>query len=68
MDFALENGAYRIKNIIDGALWDSEMRSPLARSGVNVQQGDYLLAVNGRKLDPAQDPWEAFQGLAGQAV
>ncbi|MEJ7810615.1 MAG: PDZ domain-containing protein [Gemmatimonadaceae bacterium] len=68
VDFTLENGAYRIARIIDGAIWDSEMRSPLARSGVNVKEGDYLLAVNGRKLDPAQDPWAAFGGLAGQAL
>jgi tricorn protease len=37
-DFALENGAYRIKRIVDGAVWDSEVRSPLARPGVNVRR------------------------------
>ncbi|HET9983748.1 MAG TPA: PDZ domain-containing protein [Longimicrobiales bacterium] len=67
-DFALENGAFRIRRIVDGAAWDSEVRSPLAQSGVNVKAGDYLLAVNGRPLDPAQDPWAAFQGLAGATV
>ena len=67
-DYALENGAYRIKRIVDGAVWDSEVRSPLSASGVNVKEGDYLLAVNGRRLDPKLDPWEAFQGLAGEAV
>jgi tricorn protease len=64
-DFALENGAYRIKRIVDGAVWDSEVRSPLARPGVNVREGDYLLAVNGRRLDPTEDPWAAFDGLTG---
>lgn len=68
VDFALENGAYRIKRIIDGAAWDSEVRSPLRRPGVNVREGDYLLAVNGTPLDPALDPWAAFQGLAGRTV
>ena len=67
-DYALENGAYRIKRIIDGGVWDSEVRSPLSQSGVNVREGDYLLAVNGRRLDPKLDPWEPFQGLAGQVV
>jgi tricorn protease len=68
VDFALENGAYRIKRILDGAVWDSEVRSPLARSGVNVKEGDYLLAVNGTRLDPKRDPWAALQGMAGKPV
>ena len=29
VDFALENGKYRIKRIIDGGIWDAEDRSPL---------------------------------------
>jgi tricorn protease len=68
-DFALENGAYRIKRIVDGAAWDSEVRSPLKRPGVtNVQEGDYLLAVNGMPLDTTVEPWAAFQGLADKTV
>jgi tricorn protease len=68
VDWAFENGAYRIARIIDGAPWDNEVRSPLARPGVNVRAGDYVLAVNGTPLDTAQDPWAAFAGLAGRAV
>lgn len=68
-DFALENGAYRIQKIIDGAPWDSEVRSPLLQPGLtNVHQGDYLLAVNGEPLDTTEDPWAAFQGLADKPV
>ena len=65
-DFALENGAYRITQIIDGGMWDSEVRSPLLRAG--VKEGEYLLAVNGVPVDISQDPWAAFQGLAGKTV
>jgi tricorn protease len=68
VDFALENGAYRMVRIIDGAPWDSEVRSPLRQPSINVAEGDYLLAVNGRALDVTKEPWAAFQGLAGQAV
>ncbi|MBX6365474.1 MAG: PD40 domain-containing protein, partial [Gemmatimonadetes bacterium] len=68
VDFTLENGAFRIQRILEGAPWDSEVRSPLAESGVNVKPGDYLLAVNGRPLDTTQDPWAGFQGLAGATV
>ncbi|MEX1051149.1 MAG: PDZ domain-containing protein, partial [Gemmatimonadales bacterium] len=68
VDWEVANGAYRIARIIDGAPWDAEVRSPLARPGVNVRAGEYVLAVNGVRLDPARDPWAAFAGLAGRAV
>jgi tricorn protease len=67
-DFALENGAYRIKHIVEGAPWDVEVRSPLRTPGVKVAVGDYLLAVNGVPLDITQEPSAAFQGLADKTV
>ncbi|HXI64428.1 MAG TPA: S41 family peptidase [Gemmatimonadales bacterium] len=66
VDWSLENGAYRIRRIITGAPWDAEVRSPLV--GMDVKEGDYVLAVNGLPLDPKQDPWAAFDGLADQTV
>ena len=68
VDWSLENGAYRIARIVRGAPWDIEDRSPLDEPGVDVDEGDYLLAVNGSPLDPTQDPYSAFEGLAGETV
>ena len=67
-DFTLEKGAYRIHKIIDGAAWDAEVRSPLRQPGVDVNEGDYLLAVNGLSLDTSAEPAAAFQGLADKPV
>ncbi|MFI5167448.1 MAG: PDZ domain-containing protein [Thermoanaerobaculales bacterium] len=67
-DYALENGAFRITRIYQGAPWDVDVRSPLLEPGVKVKEGDYLLAVNGAKLDTSMDPWAAFDGLAGKDV
>ena len=69
-DFELDktNNAYRIKKIYEGATWDADVRSPLRQSGVDVNEGDYLLAVNGAKPDTSKDPWAAFQGLADEVV
>jgi tricorn protease len=66
-DFALENGAFRIKRIVRGAPWD-DVRSPLDAPGANVSVGDYLLAVNGIPLDTSRDPFAAFAGLTGAPV
>ncbi|HSD64053.1 MAG TPA: PDZ domain-containing protein [Ignavibacteriaceae bacterium] len=68
IDWQLDNGAYKIKKIIRGAQWDSEVRSPLDAPGVNVKEGDYILAVNGIPLDITKDPWAAFEGLAGKTI
>lgn len=67
-DFALEktgrDGAYKITKIYRGAPWDTDAIGPLSQPGVNVSEGDYLLAVNGVPLDTEKDPWAAFIGLA----
>ena len=68
VDWELAEGRYRIKRIVDGAPWDSEVRSPLLEPGIKARAGDYILAVNGRPLDTAQAPWGAFAGLAEQTV
>jgi tricorn protease len=68
IDWELADGAYRIKKIIDGAAWDTEVRSSLAMPGLKVREGHYILAVNGTPLDTRQAPWEAFRGLADQTV
>jgi tricorn protease len=67
-DYVLTNGVYRFGTIYDGAQWDSEVRSPLRRPGLNIAEGTYLLEVNGEPLDTTQDPWAAFQGLADKTV
>ena len=68
-DFVLTNGLYQISRIIEPSSWDaSEVRSPLKQPGLNVKVGDFLLAVNGEPLNPAEDPWAAFQGLADRTV
>jgi len=68
VDWAVDRGAYRIARIVRGAPWDLETRSPLAEPGVNVREGDWVLAVNGIPLDVRRDPYAAFEGLAGVTV
>lgn len=68
VDWAFEQGAYRVKEIIRAAPWDTEVRSPLDQPGIRVKEGDYILAVNGQPLTDYTDPWGAFAGLAGKTV
>ena len=68
IDWTINNNAYQIKRIVKPAPWDIEVRSPFDRNGVDVSEGDYILAVNGQSLDPAIDPYASFEGLAGKTV
>ncbi len=49
------SGMYRIKKIYPGENWNADLRSPLTEPGINVKEGDYLLAVNGRPLRAPHD-------------
>jgi len=68
VDWELADGAYRIEKIVTAAPWDTEVRSPLAEPGVDISEGDWVLAVNGTPIDTFVDPWAAFEGLAETTV
>jgi tricorn protease len=67
-DFAVEDGHYRIKTIYRGDRWNPFLRAPLAVPGVNVREGDYLLAVNGRTLDASQNVYALFEQTVDKQV
>ena len=70
VDYSLDSTGkfYRIAKIYHGASWDVTTRSPLDDPGVDVKEGDYLLAVNHERIDANKDPWAAFQGLENKTV
>jgi tricorn protease len=59
---------YKIGQIIHGASWDAETRSPLDQPGVPVKEGDYILAVNGAPLTTKTEPYAAFANLSNKPV
>jgi len=62
------NAGYRISRIYSGAEWDLDMHGPLDMPGIEVNEGDFLLAVNGALLADGLSPYAAFAGLGGQTV
>ena len=59
---------YRLARILRVPEWTREIVPPLARPGVGVQDGDYLIAVNGRVVTADRDIYSYFQDLAGEQV
>ncbi len=62
------SGIYRIKKIFSGENWDAHTRSPLTEPGVNIKEGDYLIAINGRALRASQTPDELLTNTANEVV
>jgi tricorn protease len=63
-----ESDSWRIDSIAHGDAWDEDMTSPLARPGVNIEVGDRILAINGRKLRRDFSPLQALVNLARTEV
>ncbi|MEO5895106.1 MAG: PDZ domain-containing protein [Vicinamibacterales bacterium] len=68
IDWELASGGYRVKHIVRGGPWDTAVRAPLDEPGVNVKEGEYILAVNGVAIDTKNDPYAGFQGLGSKTV
>ena len=67
-DYSIENGRYRFAKIYDGENWNPQLRAPLTQPGVNVQEGEYLLAVNGRNITATENLFSFFQNTANKQI
>jgi tricorn protease len=60
--------SYQFKKIYRVPDWSREVYSPLAKPGLNIIDGDYLLAVNGEKVTTDKNIYSYFIDLAGKQV
>jgi tricorn protease len=67
-DYKIENGRYRFFRIYDGENWNPDLKAPLTQPGVNAQEGEYLLAVNGREVRATDNVYSFFEATAGKSV
>jgi len=67
-DYKIENGRYRITRIYSGENWNPQLRAPLTQPGVNVNVGDYILAVNGREVRDSDNIYSFFESTSDKSV
>ena len=65
-DYTVQNGRYRFAKIYNGENWNPHLQAPLTQPGAAVNEGDYLLAVNGRALHAGDNLYAAFEETAGK--
>ncbi len=62
------SGYYKIDKILKGENWNGENRSPLTEIGVNVKEGDFIIAINGKSVKDVTDIYELFINTANKQV
>jgi tricorn protease len=65
-DYTIDHDRYRFAKIYNGQNWTPSLTAPLTLPGINVVEGDYLLAVNARELHATDNIDAFFDGLAGK--
>lgn len=65
-DYEIASDRYRFARILSGENWNPKLRAPLTEPGVDVEEGDFLIAVNGQKLEAGDNVYRLFMGTAGK--
>jgi len=63
-----QSGRYRIAKIFEGENEEDLYRSPLREIGINVNVGDYVLAIDGEELKGTDDPYRLLRNKADNPV
>ncbi len=67
-DYELDNGLYRIAKIYTGEQWNHTLKAPLHMPGLDINEGDYIVRVNGTELTADQNIFSHFEQTAGKHV
>ncbi|AXT20473.1 protease [Flavobacteriaceae bacterium AU392] len=67
-DFEISKNHYRISKIYGGERWNPNIEAPLGLPGINVNKGDYLVAINGNKLTADTNIYNLLEQTAGREI
>jgi tricorn protease len=63
-----ENGYFKIDKILNGANWDPTLKSPLQQLGLQINENDYIIEINGKKAKNIADIYSELIDKAGKQV
>ncbi|MEM8799702.1 MAG: S41 family peptidase [Pseudomonadota bacterium] len=63
-----EANRYQFSKVMDGHNEEPIYRSPLTEVGMNVEPGDYLMAINGEPVTGDMNVYALLRGAGGQAI
>ena len=59
-----KSGFFRIEKILPGGVYSQTLRSPLAEPGVDVKEGDYIVAIDGITTSSVKNIYQLLVGKA----
>jgi len=67
-DFEKKDGFYQFAKIYKGERWNPTIKAPLGIPGINVNEGDYLIEINGVLLTSEMNPYKLLEQTAGREI
>lgn len=67
-DFELEGDYFRISKLYNGESWSTGLQNPLTLPGLNIQEGDYLISINGQDLRKGDNPYALLAQTANRVI
>ena len=64
----IKSKRYKITKIYKGENWNESRRSPLTESGIDVEEGDYIIKINGEDVTTEQNPYELLENMGGRYI
>lgn len=61
-----KNGWFKIDHIYAGAPYRNELRSPLTEPGMDINEGDFITAIDGQSLKDVDNIYKLLIGKAGK--
>ena len=62
------SGYVRVSHIFPGENWQADFRSPFTEPGVHVEEGEYILAVDGQPTNKADNFYRLMENKANRVV
>jgi tricorn protease len=67
-DYVISGNRYQISRIYGGLNWNPDLKSPLTEPGLNINKGDYILAVNGNDVTSDKNFFSFFENTSGKII
>ena len=67
-EFVRTDKGYRVSKIFPGQNWSEEFRSPFLDAGVDIQLGDVITAIDGKRALEVKNFYQLLEGKGGRGV
>ncbi|WP_422356497.1 S41 family peptidase [Roseivirga pacifica] len=67
-DVVLDKNGFKIEKIYNGESWNPGLTAPLAQPGLDVNEGDYIVAIDGEPLNKNSNFYSYLVGTANRQV